>query len=159
MSLRYDQVAELIKIIDASACDELVLETPELKLSLRRHGAGAPAGPAARGAEFDRLSPAPVPATASPAAAPAQTRQAVGGLQVRSPMVGTFFRASSPDAPPFVEVGSRVSQGQPLCMIEVMKLFTTLYADTAGKIVQIAASNGELVEYDTVLFVIETDDV
>ena len=72
-----------------------------------------------------------------------------------APMVGTFYRAPSPDAPPFVEVGSVVRQGQPLCLIEVMKLFTTINSDVAGRVVQIGAENGELVEYGRTLFVIE----
>ncbi len=70
-------------------------------------------------------------------------------------MVGTFYRAPSPDSPPFVEVGSVVRQGQPLCIIEVMKLFTTINSDVAGRLVQIGAENGELVEYGRTLFVIE----
>lgn len=70
-------------------------------------------------------------------------------------MVGTFYRAPSPDAPPFVEVGSAVDIGQPLCVIEVMKLFTTIYADRAGTIAEIPIGNGELVEFDQVIFVIQ----
>lgn len=70
-------------------------------------------------------------------------------------MVGIFYRAPSPDAPPFVEVGSSVDSGQPICVIEVMKLFTTINADRAGRIVEIGANDGELVEYGRTLFVIE----
>ena len=70
-------------------------------------------------------------------------------------MVGTFYRAPTPEAPPFVEVGGVVSAGQPLCLIEVMKLFTTINSEVAGRIVQIGAENGELVEYGRTLFVIE----
>ena len=70
-------------------------------------------------------------------------------------MVGTFYRAPSPDAPPFVEVGTVVKAGQPLCLIEVMKLFTTINSEIGGRIAQIGADNGELVEYGRTLFVIE----
>jgi acetyl-CoA carboxylase biotin carboxyl carrier protein len=70
-------------------------------------------------------------------------------------MVGTFYRAPSPDAAPFVEVGSAVRKGDPLCLIEVMKLFTTIAAEHEGRIVQIGAENTELVEYGRMLFVIE----
>lgn len=162
MSLRYDQVAELLKIIDASACDDFVLETAELKLSLRRRGAGDAALSAARPAEPVRqaaVAPAPAGAGPSPAAGPGASAPAVGGAgrEMRAPMVGTFYRAPSPEAPPFVEVGDRVTPGQPLCVIEVMKLFTTLQAEVAGKIVEIAAGNGELVEYGALLFVIEPE--
>jgi biotin carboxyl carrier protein len=70
-------------------------------------------------------------------------------------MLGSFYRAPSPQEPPFVEVGSVVKPGDPLCLIEVMKLFTTICADKDGRIAQILAANGELVEFDRILFVIE----
>src|SRR5262249_26740782 len=78
-----------------------------------------------------------------------------GQIEVTAPMVGTFYRAPNPEAPAFVEVGSIVRPGQPLCLIEVMKLFTTINSDVAGRIVQVGAENAELVEYGRTLFVIE----
>lgn len=159
MALRYDQVADLIKIIDASACDELVLETSELKLVMRRHGAGAPTAatpprPASvpHPAEPERVEPAIRPPRPSP---PREQPTGANRAEVRAPMVGTFYRASSPDTPPFVEVGTVVAPGQPLCVIEVMKLFTTIFAETGGRIAEIGADNAELIEYGRVLFVIE----
>ena len=74
---------------------------------------------------------------------------------VRSPMVGTFYRAPSPNDPPFVEVGTKVKRGDPLCLIEVMKLFTTITADQDGCIAHVLPGNGDLVEFDQLLFVIE----
>lgn len=95
-------------------------------------------------------------------AAPSQPSAAAKGLEkaphqieVVAPMVGTFYRAASPDAPPFVEIGSTVRKGEPLCLIEVMKLFTTIKGEHDGRIVQIGAENAELVEYGRTLFVIE----
>ena len=73
-------------------------------------------------------------------------------------MVGSFYRAASPEAPPFVEVGTLVEKGQTLCLIEVMKLFPTIYAERAGRIVQIGPNNGDLVEFAQTLFVIEARD-
>jgi len=70
-------------------------------------------------------------------------------------MVGTFYRAPSPDAAPFVEIGSSVRTGDPLCLIEVMKLFTTIAAEHDGRILQIGAENAELVEYGRTLFIID----
>ena len=70
-------------------------------------------------------------------------------------MVGTFYRAPSPDAPPFVEIGTLVQPGQPLCIIEVMKLFTTINSECAGRVVQIGAETGDFVEYGRTLFIIE----
>ena len=161
MSLRYDQVADLIRIIDASACEELVLETAELKLVVRRgrsssvEPAPSPSAAASRPAPGSEPKVAETASGTPKAAAASAGSQRSSGHEIRSPMVGTFYRAPSPDAPPFVEAGSTVSQGQPLCIIEVMKLFTTIYADRAGRIAEIAAANGDLVEYEQVLFVIE----
>jgi acetyl-CoA carboxylase biotin carboxyl carrier protein len=76
-------------------------------------------------------------------------------MEVTAPMVGTFYRSPSPDAPPFVEIGTVVQPGQPLCIIEVMKLFTTINSEFAGRVAQIGAEVGDLVEYGRTLFVIE----
>lgn len=163
MTLRYDQVADLIKIVDSSACEELILETADLKLVVRRGRAGGPEpAPPVPAPTSSAPHQAPVASSArpettiaaSPPSSPAATRGA-RGHEMRAPMVGTFYRAPSPDAPPFVEVGSAVDVGQPLCVIEVMKLFTTIYADRAGTIAEIPIGNGELVEFDQVIFVIQ----
>ena len=157
MSLTYDEIAEIIKLIDSSSCDELVVETGDIKLVVRRNGASAGAA-----AEYVERGSAPV--TVSPAAprkaraaAPkvAAADAAAGQIEVAAPMVGTFYRAPSPEARAFVDVGDVVGVGDPLCLIEVMKLFTTINAEVAGRIVQIGAENGELVEYGRTLFVIE----
>lgn len=160
MALRYDQVADLIKIVDASDCEEVVLETPELKLVLRRHGARTTSDLPAIHAAPVPLAVAPraaEPATTGiqPGAAPNSAKVTAGTVEIRAPMVGTFYRAPSPDAPPFVEIGSIVAPGAPLAVIEVMKLFTTVYAETGGRIIDICATNAELVEYGRVLFVVE----
>ena len=157
MTLRFDQVADLIKIIDASACQELVLETTELKLVVRRGSSNPPALP--QPTEAPQLARASaeetkVPRTGAPLHPQVTQPQHTGAHEIRSPMVGTFYRAPSPDSPPFVDVGTKVKSGEPLCVIEVMKLFTTIYADVDGEIKQIGASNGDLVEYGRVLFVI-----
>src|SRR3954451_9482599 len=160
MALRYEEVADIIRIIDASACEELVLETPELKLVVRRRGAGAPpnaaqlspataTGPASSSAQ----TPVAPPASSAPVAAARSE-----GVEVRAPMVGPFYRAPSPESPALVEIGSEVRKGDPLCVIEVMKLFTTIYAEASGRIAHIGAENTELVEYGRVLFVIEAFD-
>ena len=72
-------------------------------------------------------------------------------------MVGTFYRSPSPGAPPFVEIGTRVKQGDPICIIEVMKLFTTIHAEWNGSVREIGSENGQLVEYGQMLFVITPD--
>lgn len=72
-------------------------------------------------------------------------------------MVGTFYRRPSPDEPAYVEIGSEVEADAPLCLVEVMKLYTTIYAKTRGRIARICASDAELVEYDRILFIIDPD--
>lgn len=156
MSLRYDEIAEILKIIDSSSCDEFIVETGDVKLVVRRNSASGKAELVSEPA-----TPA-MPATAASCAlqsamraTPATVETTADQIEVTAPMVGTFYRAPSPDALPFVEVGSVVREGQPLCLIEVMKLFTTINSEIAGRVVQIGAKNGELVEYGRTLFVIE----
>jgi acetyl-CoA carboxylase biotin carboxyl carrier protein len=154
VSLTYDEIAEIIKLVDSSSCDELVVETGDIKLVVRRNGA-------APGATAEYVEHGSTPVTVSPAAprkvrpAAPKVEAAAGQIEVTAPMVGTFYRAPNPEAPPFVQIGSVVGAGQALCLIEVMKLFTTINAEVAGRIVQIGAENGELVEYGRALFVIE----
>lgn len=161
MSLSYDDIAELLKIIDGSSCDELIVETGDLKLVVRRNGAGSAYSPSHDIVTPVARTPSPPGPTGSgvPESAETAPRQAPAKaphqVAVMAPMVGTFYRAPSPDAPPFVEIGQHVRKGDALCLIEVMKLFTTIASEHDGRIVQIGADNTELVEYGRTLFVIE----
>ncbi len=160
MTLSYSDVAEIVKIVDSSNCEEVSLELEGAKILIRRKGAGAPTAENAPSA----ATPAPAPAQQTPA--PAQQEAStpgrgeaataeVQGNKVCSPMVGTFYARPSPDEPEFVTVGAQVEVGQPLCIIEVMKLFTTIEATHAGKVTAVLAENGQMVEYGQPLFVIE----
>jgi acetyl-CoA carboxylase biotin carboxyl carrier protein len=159
MALSYKDVADIVKIIDASNCDEFMVELGDTKIVLRR---------GTRGTESTADSPAPRPvqqllpqSPSSAASAAAPSNQGARGSAdnsasvMRSPMVGTFYRAPSPKDPPFVDIGSVVKVGDPLCVIEVMKLFTTIEADRAGRVSTIYVSNAELVEFNQPLFRIE----
>jgi acetyl-CoA carboxylase biotin carboxyl carrier protein len=146
VSLRYEEVAEILKIIDSSSCDELIVETGDMKLVVRRNAVSGYAAPAVeRAVSAAPATVAPQPVRAAQPSIPRKT----------SAMVGTFYRSPSPDAPPFVEIGTVVQPGQPLCIIEVMKLFTTINSEFAGRVAQIGAEVGDLVEYGRTLFVIE----
>ena len=103
------------------------------------------------------LVAAPAVAAAAPAAAAATAPAPVGetGHVVKSPMVGTFYRSSSPGGKPFVEVGSEVKEGEPVCIIEAMKIMNEIEADKAGKITKILCENGQAVEFGQPLFVVE----
>jgi acetyl-CoA carboxylase biotin carboxyl carrier protein len=98
---------------------------------------------------------APAPALAAPVAAPAAAPEVAAGHAVKSPMVGTFYRASSPGAKSFVEIGSQVKEGDTICIIEAMKILNEIEADKSGTVTQILCENGQAVEYGQPLLMIE----
>jgi acetyl-CoA carboxylase biotin carboxyl carrier protein len=158
VSLRFDEIAEILKIIDSSSCDEVIIDSGDIKLVVRRNGVTGNPIAEVNGQPVSMATRAPASQALGPAgAALANSKLTSGQIEVIAPMVGTFYRAPTPDAPPFVEIGTEVKAGQPLCLIEVMKLFTTINSEVAGRVVQIGAENSELVEYGRTLFVIEPD--
>ena len=153
MDLR--KLKTLIDLVSESNVSELEITEAEGKVRIVKSGptpvamvAAAPVA-AAPVAVAAPAAVAPAPAVA----APAEVEPA--GHQVKSPMVGTFYRASSPDAKAFVEVGSQVKEGDTICIIEAMKILNEIEADKSGTITQILAENGQAVEYGEPLFVIE----
>ena len=157
--LRFEEVADLLRIIDSSSCEELILDTADLKLVVRRHRAASAipnALPSPNHTLPAQTSPLPQPPPASTPPAASRAKSSVAGfIEIKAPMVGTFYVAPSPGAAPFAEIGSVVAEGDKLCMIEVMKLFTTIFAEQGGRIVQICAHDGDLVEYGQTLFLQE----
>jgi len=137
VGLSHDDVTEILRIIDESDVDELRVETEGFKLHVVRRGAAtsAPAG-----------EPAATAATASSDTARDDL------LAVPSPMLGTFYRAESPGATPFVEVGAEVEPDTTVCIIEVMKMMNSVAAGVSGRVVEICARNGERVDYGAPLF-------
>ena len=150
MDLR--KLKKLIDLVEESGISELELTEGEEKVRISR--AMAP-GVAPVTQYVAAPAPAPVaaaaPAAAAPAAAPAEV---LDGKVVKSPMVGTFYRASSPDAKAFVDVGSSVSTGETLCIIEAMKLLNEIESEYTGVIKKIFVENGQPVEYGEPLFLI-----
>ena len=155
MDLR--KLKTLIDLVSESNVSELEITEAEGKVRIVKSGpapvamvtpmAAPVAAPVATAAPAAAIAAAPAPASAAEAA-PA-------GHQVKSPMVGTFYRASSPGAKSFVEVGSQVKEGDTICIIEAMKILNEIEADKAGTITQILAENGQAVEYGAPLFIIE----
>ena len=150
MPLSYKDIAEIVKLVDASNLDAIAIELPDIKLVVRRHGAGE--SPDA--APISLPSPSAAVPEPAPRAALASLARADGAIEIRAPMVGTFHRSPSPEDPPFVEIGAHVKSGKPLGLIQVMNLHTTIEAKHAGRIAEIPAVSDALVEYDQVLFVI-----
>lgn len=131
----------IVKSVAAESAPVVYAQPPMQPVAL------APAAAAPAAAPAPAASAAAAPAPAAPAAA--------AGHAVKSPMVGTFYRASSPGAEPFVEVGSTVKVGQTLCIIEAMKILNEIEAEVAGTVTQILVNNGDAVEFGQTLFVIE----
>jgi acetyl-CoA carboxylase biotin carboxyl carrier protein len=140
------KVKKLIELLEESNIGEIEIKEGEESVRISRHG-NQPAAPVAYAAPAP-VAPAPAPApapaaeTAAPAAAP------VADNAVLSPMVGTFYRAPSPEAPSFVEVGQTVRVGDVLCIVEAMKMMNQIEADRAGTVTAIHVENGEAVEFD-----------
>ena len=161
MALSYKEVAEILKIIDSSDCDEVVIEMEGTRLVVRRGNASvSDMTPAAKSThETAKLKTTNAQSSSSTNAKAAEfstESEDANSLTVRSPMVGTFYRCPSPDEAPFVEVGTKVVAGDPLCLIEVMKLFTTIEAAVDGQLKVILVDDVTLVEFDQPLFVIHT---
>ncbi len=147
MKFDTDYIEKLAEIIEAKGLTEISLEDGNQAITVRRelYTAGTPiVAPAA--------APAAQPAQ-TPAAAPKQ--EAKKGQPVTSPMVGTFYKASSPDAKPFVEVGQTISKGDVVCIVEAMKLMNEIESEFSGKVVEICVEDGQPVEFGQVLMYIE----
>jgi acetyl-CoA carboxylase biotin carboxyl carrier protein len=158
MQLDHDQLRQLLALLGDSDIQELKLEGDDFRLEVRRNlPAPAPATvtmvPAPAGAP--PLAPAPAaaaPPAPGPSAPPPPAASVRSDLQaVTAPMVGTFYRSSAPGEAPFVEVGSRISAGQPVCILEAMKLMNELESEFSGEVVEILVENGTPVEFGQVL--------
>ncbi|MBW3535441.1 MAG: acetyl-CoA carboxylase biotin carboxyl carrier protein [Gemmatimonadetes bacterium] len=148
----------LIRAIDESSLDSIEIERggTRVRLSKTPPSAGGAGGAVAYGPPAPATPATAAPATAAPAAAPepeaAAADDLAGLLEVKSPMVGTFYRAPAPDAPSYVDVGDRVKAGDTLCIIEAMKLMNELESEVEGTIVEVLVDNADPVEYGQVLF-------
>jgi acetyl-CoA carboxylase biotin carboxyl carrier protein len=153
MDLR--KLKKLIDLVQESGISELEVTEGEEKVKIVKHGGGSAPGammyaaPAAPPPPVTNAA-APAPAAPAPTAAPAEPDGAV----VKAPMVGTFYRSTSPGSKAFVELGQTVAVGDPLCIIEAMKLMNEIESDAAGVIKAILVENGQPVEYGQPLFVI-----
>ena len=155
MDLR--KLKKLIDLVQESGIGEIEITEGEEKVRICRQAPGvAPMMMAAPGMQPMQYAagagmPAAAPAAAPAPAAPPEPK----GHQLKSPMVGTFYRAPSPGAPPFIEVGQQVTKGQTLCIIEAMKLLNEIESDVTGTVKAVLVENGQPVEYGQPLFTIE----
>lgn len=183
--MTFKDIQELLKLINKSNLTEFKMKDGEFELSIRTNkhqktkqqasgAAGAPSAPQTA-APIIQMSPpvqqpypqAPQQPPAQPAAkpeaepakaeAPAKETKAAESnyLEVRSPIVGTFYRSSSPEKPPYAKVGDTIEVGQVVCIVEAMKLFNEIESEIAGKIVKVMVEDAQPVEYDQVLFLVD----
>lgn len=160
--MKTKEIQDLIDFISQSGLNEVKIETEALKLSIKRDAevktqivetaAAAPVSAPAPAA-----ASAPAPSSASTPAAPAEEASSSGSnyVEVKSPMIGTFYRSANPESPAFVNVGDKVEKGQTVCIIEAMKLFNEIECEVSGTIVKVVADNASPVEYDQVLFLVD----
>lgn len=154
------KIKKLIELLEEANITEIEIKEGEESVRLSRAGSHVQVIEAPRVMAQPVMAPAPAPVVAAttpetaPVPAPAAPAEHQGHV-VRSPMVGTMYTSPSPEASAFVKVGQRVAVGDTLCIVEAMKMFNEIEADRAGTIVQVMVSNGEPVEYDQALFVIQ----
>ena len=161
------EIQSLIKFVAKSGANEVKLETPEFKITIRTGAAGS--APETTIVQQVPVAPAPVPvmpaAPVAPAAAepaapaaeapPAAQEEDSKYITIKSPIIGTFYRKPSPDKPAFVEVGATIAPGDVLCVIEAMKLFNDIESEVSGKVVKVLVEDASPVEFDQPLFLID----
>jgi acetyl-CoA carboxylase biotin carboxyl carrier protein len=165
--MKTSEIRDLIDFISKTGLNEVNIETKELKLHVKRepdqkilksspvmtHMPSTQVMPQ-QSAPSVQTQPQTSPSKEASAEAPASGTKLV---EIKSPMIGTFYRSSSPDAPPFVSVGDKVAKGQTVCIIEAMKLFNEIESEVSGTVVKVMLENSSPVEYDQVLFLVEPD--
>lgn len=154
MSMDIKQIQDLIKFVSKSGVNEVSIEEKDFKITIKTNQeptyvtaaipAAAPAAP---------VTPAAPVAPTAPAAAPVAEKSNL--ITVKSPMIGTFYRSSSPDKPAFVNVGDEISAGKVICIVEAMKLFNEIESEVSGKIVKVLVDDVQPIEYDQPLFLVD----
>ncbi|MEJ6661896.1 MAG: acetyl-CoA carboxylase biotin carboxyl carrier protein [Bacteroidia bacterium] len=150
------EIQTLIKFISSSGVDEVAIEKKDFKINIKKNlpPVISPSVVHAQPA-LALAAPQGVAASSAPAAEVGQAQVISSGEEIKSPMIGTFYRKSSPDKPVFVEVGDTVEVGQVICIIEAMKLYNEIESEVSGKIVKVLVDDSQPVEYDQPLFLVE----
>jgi acetyl-CoA carboxylase biotin carboxyl carrier protein len=149
------EIRKLVELMEEKGLMELEVEDRKGKIRLVRENHRAVSAPVFAPAAGAALLPAQTPVPAEAGGVREEERQEEGGQAVTSPMVGTFYRAPSPEAEPYVDVGDVVNQGDVLCIIEAMKMMNEIEAEFRGRIVKVFMESGQPVEYEQPLFLIE----
>jgi acetyl-CoA carboxylase biotin carboxyl carrier protein len=151
MLMKTKEIRDLVEFLASTGLNEVNIETEELKLSVKRD-------PDVSARVIETIS-ATAAAPAAPVSAAAQGDEPAGQgsntVEVKSPMIGTFYRSSNPETAAFVNVGDSISVGQTVCIVEAMKLFNEIESEVSGTIVKVLVENGTPVEYDQPLYLVE----
>ena len=149
----------LVDLVSDSNISELEITEAEGKVRIVKAGYGVPTTMMMQPAGQMMMSPAPpaqpAPVDAGAAPAVAEAPAAPAGHVVKSPMVGTFYRSASPGSKPFVEIGAAIKEGDPICIVEAMKIMNEIEADMSGTVTKILVENGQAVEFGQPLFIVE----
>ena len=179
MDLNEDDVIQILRYLDESKFNELQLQLGDLRIVVNRTGSSPPQPRVDQSSTLGPSTPAPTqppapplaphPGEETPTASPAASGHSPSGeeeatdrgqrITITAPMLGTFYRAPSPGEPPFVEEGSVVDEDTTVCIIEVMKLFSTIKAEKRGRVARVSVEDGQLVEYGQVLFLLEPEGI
>ena len=155
--MKAKEIQELIDYISNSGLAEVKIKTDEFELSIKKYADSSAPRMVEAPAPAPIAAPAPAQSATAQASAPTPAAEAAPSnlVEIKSPMIGTFYLTSSPDADPFVAVGDTVKAGETVCIIEAMKLFNEIESEISGKIVKILVSNSTPVEYDQPLFLVD----
>lgn len=154
------QIQDLIKFVAKSGVSEVEIEQKDFKITIKTPGKGkqefvqvaaAPMMAAPAPVALPAAAPAPIATEAPAAAAPVASNL----IEIKSPMIGTFYRSSAPDKPAFIEVGSEIKVGDKVCIVEAMKLFNEIESEVSGRIVKILVNDMSPIEFDQPLFLVE----
>jgi acetyl-CoA carboxylase biotin carboxyl carrier protein len=157
--MKAKEIQDLIEFISQTGLEEVNIETEAFKIRVKRSSDAIPQvietvrQAAAPAALPQAAAPAPAPAASAAPAAPAD--DSAKYLEIKSPMIGTFYRSPNPDSDAFVKIGDKVKAGQAVCIVEAMKLFNEIESEVTGTIVKILVENASPVEYDQPLFLVD----
>ena len=157
--MKIKEIQDLINFISESGLNEVNIETEDIKLMIRKDAE-------IKQTIVESSAPVAVPAPAAapaPAAPAASAEPAPAGddavpsnaVEIKSPMIGTFYRSANPDAPPFIKVGDKVTKGQTVCIVEAMKLFNEIESEVSGTVIKVVTEDASPVEYDQPLFLVD----
>ena len=148
-------IQTLIKFVSQNAVDEVEINRKDFKLLIKKNPQQLVTAQVQAPVAQASVAPAPVAAPAAASAPVAEVAAVSNLIEIKSPMVGTFYRAANPESPTFANVGDEISPGKVVCIIEAMKLFNEIESEVKGKIVKVLVDNASPVEYDQPLFLVE----